>query len=873
MKKFLIILSIIFIILIGLLVAIPVFFKDDIVAAADKEIEKNISADVYFDADKIGISLFKRFPDLTLTLNDFGVVGIDQFEGDTLVSIDVFDVTADLKSVIFGDKIIFRSINLVNPSMTILILEDGTTNYDIAVKREEEPPEEADTTQSALNIGIESWSIRNGRLAYYDMSSGLLMAIEGLNHSGSGDFSMNVFDMNTSTEIENMMVSLNGVKYLENKKLVADITLNMNMNESKYTFRQNSIALNDFKFGFEGYFAMPDDNYDMDISFEGKDNSVKSLLSLVPGAFKEGYEEVKATGTLNFNGYIKGIYNESQNRMPAFNLKLITQDGLIRYPDLPDVMKNININLMIDNKDGNIENTVVDLSKFHIEFGNNPIDASVKVKNLSNYDLVADIKADLDLGNVMKIYPLEDTELRGTINAGLHAEGVYDSVSMTIPASGILMINNFKYVSKDFPQGFGINSSTLALNTKKINVKNFNGYAGNTDLNLSGTVSNYIGYALMENEMLTGEFNFQSKLVDLNEWMTKDTTAVEETDTAHLEVVEVPGNIDFVLKSSIDKILYDNLELMNATGNIIVRDGVIRMDNLAFNTLGGDFAIGGTYNTQDMDHPKFDFSVSIQHLAIPKAYQSFVTVQKLAPIAQIMEGNFSTDLKMGGELQRDMMPAWNTLSADGILKIVQAAVKGTDSKVISGVTSLTKLSGESTNVTLRDVLVSTQVRDGRVFIEPFNVKFGNNNAIIAGSHGLDGSMNYTIKMDVPPGAVQTVTQLASSLAGKNFNVNSKDVKINLGIKGTFDKPEIKVLGLESGGTAVAAKEALKAKVQEQKEKVTEEAEKVVEEKKEEIKQQAEDEIAKKKEEAKEEVNKELDKAKDKLKDLFKKKGN
>ncbi len=869
MKKFLIILLALIVVIIGLLVTVPIIFKDDIVAAVDREIDKNVKADVYFDADRVGISFFKQFPNLTLTLADFGVVGIEQFAQDTLVSVDEFDLTVDVMSVIRGDQIRLRSINLVNPRITVIVMEDGTANYDIAVETEEAPEEPAAEDTTELKIGIDSWSIENGYIGYYDMSSNLLMVLEEINHKGSGDFTLDVFDMKTMTSIGNIMVEYDDVSYMDNKQLRADLTLNMDLENSKYTFRENKLSLNDFNFGFDGYFAMPGQDYEMDITYEGKDNSVKSILSLVPGAFTEEYEEVKATGDIRFNGFVRGTYSEDPGRMPAFNFHLITSDGMIQYPDLPESIRNINIDLLVENGDGIIENTTIALNKGHLEFGQNPVDATFLIKNLRNYDMEAGIKANLDLGNINEIYPLENTTLAGMVDMEVNINGAYDSVLNTIPASGNITVTNMEYTSPDFPQGFGISNSSLSINEHQVEVKNFAGYAGKTDLNLSGFLSNYMAYAMEENQLLTGEFNFNSELVDLNEWMTaEDTVDTDEADTTELEVIKVPEDIDFVLRSKIEKILYDDLELRNARGNIIVRDGIVRLENLDFNTLDGDFMVSGTYNTKDMENPAFDFNLSIEKLAIPKAYQSFVAVQQFAPIARIMDGSFSTDFRIGGNLQQNMMPDLSTLNGSGILEVINAAVRGSESKVISGITSVSKLSGQSTNVTLNDVLISTEIADGRVYVQPFTVNFGNQKAVIAGSNGLDGSLDYQVKLDVPPGAVNTAASLVSSAVGQNLNVNATDVKLNLGITGTYDDPNVKILGAETGSTAESAKQALKAKMEEEKDKVKKEAEKIVEEEKEKAAEKAKEVVEEKKDEVKEEV----DKAKDKLKKFFKRDG-
>jgi hypothetical protein len=430
-----------------------------------------------------------------------------------------------------------------------------------------------------------------------------------------------------------------------------------------------------------------------------------------------------------------------------------------------------------------------------------------------------------------------------------------------------LNIDRLSYKGPELPNHFTINQASSELNSKKVVIHQFDGEIGNTHLNLTGSLTNYLAWYLDDQQPLNGEFDFNSRKVDLNEWMTDDEPEpLEESDTIQLEVIKVPENIDFVLRSRMDIVYYDNLELQDASGSIKIKEGIVRLENLDFNTLGGNFRIAGIYNTQDIENPVFDFQLDINNLSIPSAYKAFFTVKQLAPIAHLMEGEFSTDFSLGGQLKQNMMPDLSTLSGSGVLEIVNAALRGSESNVITGITSLTNLSEESTNVTLRDVLMSTQITDGRVLVEPFTIRMGDQKAIIAGSHGLDGSLDYRIKLDIPQQLVQSATSLVSSAVGQDLDLTARDVKLNLGIGGTYNNPQIRILGAETGGTEEAARDALKAVVDEEKEKLTQEAEKKLEEETDKLLEKADDIVEK------EELKEEVDKAKETLKKLLKRKG-
>ena len=492
----------------------------------------------------------------------------------------------------------------------------------------------------------------------------------------------------------------------------------------------------------------------------------------------------------------------------------------------------------------------------------------------------------LDLEKITRIYPLEDTQLAGIIQADIQSKGKMSDVEAEryaqLPTSGTVEVRNLHYVSKDLPQGFKINQAQTDFNPERVTLKNFEGAAGKSDIRLTGYLSNYLGYALADNQTLRGQLDFKSGKFDLNEWMSDEEaappTTEEDTTSAPLEVVEVPKNIDFEMNANIAEVLYDDMTLNNMKGKIVVRDGAVRMDNLDFASLGGQFAMSGTYDTRDMDRPAFEVDLNINNIAIRQAYQSFNTVQALAPIAQNMNGDMSTKFSMAGLLLPDMTPALNTINGKGVLDIDDAAVE--DSKVVGAITSITKLSNTKT-IAIKDTKLQFEIKGGRVFVQPFDVNIGNFKTVIAGSNGIDGSLDYDLKMTVPAGSVGTAVNSAiAKLTGDNGNVSS-DILLNLNLGGTYDDPKVGLAGAEAGqGAKEAAKAAVKEKVDEQKEKLEAEVNKKKEaaeaearKKAEEVKQKAQaakDEAERKaREEAdrlKQEAEKKVDEAKEEVKD-------
>jgi uncharacterized protein involved in outer membrane biogenesis len=118
MKKVFIVIGSLFILLIASIVAIPILFKDDIKKAIDDAIAENINAEVFYDVDGFSVSLIKNFPNLSVSMSEFGISGKDEFSQDTLASIGTFRLTVDLMSL-FGDQITINEVLLDNPCLLL----------------------------------------------------------------------------------------------------------------------------------------------------------------------------------------------------------------------------------------------------------------------------------------------------------------------------------------------------------------------------------------------------------------------------------------------------------------------------------------------------------------------------------------------------------------------------------------------------------------------------------------------------------------------------------------------------------------------------------------------------------------------------------
>lgn len=478
LKKVLKITGISLLILIVILFTAPFIFKGKIVKIVKEQINKNINAKA--DFKDVSVSFFRHFPRVSLALENLQVTGLDEFAKDTLISAKEIDVAVNLFSVFSARDMKVYSINIDEPRIHALVTKEGKANWDIAkpdTSTATTPEEEA----SPFKLNLQKYAITNGYVYYDDASAGMSSEIVNLNHEGSGDFTADLFTLQTETTADAITFSYGGIPYLSKTKTSIDADIQIDNKASKYTFKTDEIAINDLKIGTAGFFQLVNDStYNMDITFRTPSNDFKSILSLVPAVYQQDFANIKTSGKALLDGFIKGTYSPSQ--IPAYNINLGIQDGFFQYPDLPQPVKNINLELKVNNPDGVTDNTVVNIPKAHIEFGNDPFDFHLVLKKpVTDQYIDAAAKGKLNLASITQFIKLPDTKLSGQVSADVQAKGNIAVISQQKPgefsAKGFIDIANLFYSSKDFPQ-------PIQNTSARINIDNPDGVPDHTTVQI-----------------------------------------------------------------------------------------------------------------------------------------------------------------------------------------------------------------------------------------------------------------------------------------------------------------------------------------------------------------------------------------------------
>jgi hypothetical protein len=791
-----------------LLVLVPLLFAGKISDRVKTQLNRTLLARV--DWRGAGLGFFHDFPNLTLTLDDFTIVGVDRFAGDTLAAIPRFRVVVDLPSAVRAGlggsaPIVVRAIELDRPRLALEALDDSTANWNITRPDTSTAPAAAG---KPMALSLKRLELTDAHITVDDRPARLKAAIVGLSQSLSGDFSQDNVAVETRAHADTATVEFAGITYLNHVKLDLSVDAAADMVKKAVTLKQSGLRLNDLTVALQGSAAKVGDDLALDLTFGAPKSDFKSILSLVPAVYARSFASVKTTGSLALSGKVKGRYGKTA--FPAFTLRTRVDNATFRYPDLPLPARDIFLDLAITNPGGSADSTVVNLSRLHIVLGRNPVDAVLVLRTpISDPDVDARMQGTVDLADLKRTVKLENVQqLTGVISADAAVrtrmsyldKGQYERVG----ARGTVNIRDLSVKSQAFPHPLAIGQASLALAPERAQLKSFSGKIGSSDLRASGTLDNLLGY-LFRDDDLKGNATLASNTFNLDEWRSGE---------GELNVIPVPPKIDFTLDATVARLLFDKLVMTDARGKLRIKDRRMTLENFSLNTLGGSIGLAGYYETKDTTKPTFDMALKLKSIDIPTAFAELTTVQMLAPVAKYAKGSFTTDLQLKGALGQNMMPLLQGVTGDGSLQTSKVLIQ--DFPVLEKAAQVTKL-GFLSDPTLNPINSGFEIHGGRLFVKPFSVALAGTRMDVSGSNGLDQSLDYDLKLQVPQSLIGAGNDAHHGLAAKaGLDLKSSPmVALGLKVGGTVTSPTISAdVGAAAGSVASAATGAVKEAVTE-----------------------------------------------------------
>ncbi|HTI60441.1 AsmA family protein [Mucilaginibacter sp.] len=550
-----------------LMFLLPILFPKTITKKIKQLANNSINGQLNFSGTSL--SFFKRFPELTLTLEDFTLKGSEPFQQDTLIAAKDISFAVDLTSLL-QSKIKISKVYLSKAFINIEVDSAGHGNY--SVYKSQPPAQQAKADTGAASLGIEEIVIEKSHLVYDDASIPTQIDARNFNYRGSGDFTKNIFDLKSHVEIAEADFTYDNQQYVVNRTVNADLVTSINTKSLAFAFQKNDLMINKLPVKFVGRFGFIKDGYDMDFKFTSHQTNLGDIFTALPPSYAKWVTGTEVKGTGEAQVELTGQYIASKNIHPDFSFSMKARNGYISNNHTPSPVQDLYLDMVMKVPHLNPDSLSLSIDSLHFRIDKDYFNSKFSVNGLKSPEIFARINTEVDLEKWNRAFGVKSVDLKGRYALHLLAEGKYatglqkrgirhvDTVITSVPKFSLRSSFRDGYVKyPSVPEAIKNISFDLNASCPDNDVKHFTMQFANLNVN---ALNNYLkGYFKLSNASglaMDGALQSKFSLDDL-----KKIYPVEGSDLRGDLSFDVEAKGRYIPKQKIFPVIKADINLAN----------------------------------------------------------------------------------------------------------------------------------------------------------------------------------------------------------------------------------------------------------------------------------------------------------------------
>ncbi len=777
--------ALVLVLLVILLAALPSLMENKVGELLKANLNNRINGE--FNFTSMSLNLYRNFPLLGVTMDEVSLINAEPFAGDTIFYADNVKIALGVRELFqsVDDPIEIKDIQIDSAIAMLLVNNDGVANYDIL--REPGNNDQGTSKESSTIVSIRSYEITDSQFSIKDYLSDYELNIEKLKLVGSGDLSEEISNLHTTTEAI-VSFTMEGTHYLDKNSLELDADMEIDLEEQRYTFKENKAILNRLPLTFEGFIKLLEEGQELDLKFSTINSDFKNFLAMIPEKYSKDISDLETEGNFELTGHFQGELNEET--IPEFNIRMIAHNASFQYPQFSKKVEHIEIDALLENSTGRAEDTSVKIEHAGFQIDEDVFKLKAVLTELTgNTGVDTHASGSIDLDKLSQAYPLPSSivlggRLSGELSSAFTRNDIEKENYKNISLKGDLELKGLHYNFDALPNPIKVHTCKAELGPKTIEIKELAGKTGSTDFSATGTLRNALGY-IFNKEVLKGSFEMRSNAFVVADIVREQEAAI--SSAVEEDSFKVPEYLDLTLNALVGKAVYDNIVMYDLSGILRVRDQTIRFNEISSRMLDGRLQLDGMLTTKDQE-PHFDMSIDLSRLNIGKTFETIELARLLSPAANILDGRLNTSIKLSGGLTPQLDPDLGSLSGDMLAEILTAEIRSENSKVTQLLDN--KLDFISLDeLDLSGLKTALKFENGKVNVEPFKLRYKDIDLMFSGGHSFSNALDYKVTLNVPARYMgEDVNKLLAGIGDESLKDLTVPVVANL--KGSVSDPKI-----------------------------------------------------------------------------------
>jgi hypothetical protein len=749
-----------------------------------EEINKQVTVPVKVEGD-INLSLLKYFPNASLT---FKKVSIDDklHKGKGKMA-DVGEISflCDIYSL-FGDKIKFNSIVIKNGSINLYRDAYGNNNFDILKPTDNKTP-------ANTQIQITKARIENIKLTFTDKLKNTQLAGKVADLTLKGNFGAESFDVATLGNFSIQKLVSNDETLIADRNFKTEIVLSVDQHGKRFLIKKGTLAVDENEFNIEGTVLVDKNASMVNLQAHCKGDNINTLTGLLPAAYRERFANTEGSGRYNVDAEMKGLWGKGV--LPKLTLSATLDEGELKLSSLNKQLKQVfaevKYELLPDGRDKLV------IKDFKCTLNNEPFHFTLALTHLSNPAF--DFRADgvLHLEEIKVLIP--DTvmqDLDGTITfRNFHLQGKKDDFTDPFHSS-MIGEGQFDLAGIEFRQGgitYGNINGNLTYRNEAIDARNLTFNFLSTDFTFNGSMRNVIAFAYSlgkfrqnKNVVLMADGKVKINRFHLTNILNAFPKKANKPSESRINASEIM-NMQGHLQLEIGEFIFREMHFNNIVADLDMHPGVIGINHLSTNTMGGSIKVIGDVGFPADNSLKLNCNIQATNLELPKIFKECENFGQETLTDKNLKGKINTNLSLDARWVNMKDLDMKNLNALVDFTIQQGELINFEPIKAAG--KFIRMD-ELMDIKFSDLSNVLHIKNEKIDIPAMEIKSNALNLVIMGTHGFDNVVDYHFKINLRKLLAQKFDRRANNAEYIETDAY-EGVNIFLTMKGNLSNPEIK----------------------------------------------------------------------------------
>lgn len=499
---------------------------------------------------KSNLSVFGNFPNLSIKLYDVKVFETKADHAPLIMDVEDIYVGFNIWDIVHG-KYVINSLLIEEGVFNIVIHEDNTTNIQNSLA--------TNSQDGTAKNNIHLSKIRLKNLDVHTLDEATNTDVEKFIYNGKGGFSIadSIIAGHIDTELDLNVIKDGHTTFLGKKHFEIHTDLVFNEFTGILNIEPSGIVMENGDFELEGSIDTKNDVY-LDLAIKGTKPNFDMLIAFAPEDVIPYLEKYKNAGDIYFNASVKGPANKG-NR-PAIYADFGASKAFLENTTSSKKINNMGFKGHFSNgKNRDASTMEFSLSDMTASLEKGAFKGALFVKNFESPEIDMQMDANFNLDFIADFFELEEVKkASGNIQLKMNFHDIVDIENPKMALQKLnqayyaaLEIENLHLEAENLPVSLDSLNVHLLMNGKEATLKQFDLLMGNSDVSISGFLSDLPSIVHHTNNTVETHLDITSKhlnIAELTSFFAKDTTRTtfeEEVDNLSLGFSFVGSAKDF----------------------------------------------------------------------------------------------------------------------------------------------------------------------------------------------------------------------------------------------------------------------------------------------------------------------------------------